>query len=179
LDFLAWRFTIATLILIAIRPSSFRKMTGGGVWRGMLLGVALGGGYIPPDLRIALHLCGGIRFYKPGCSWYYTGNVMDNFTAQDNVTVWIAVALATLGLGLLSLHGCSVGLGELLYPRQCRILYRPCGRCRRMVEKYDLYGLTILTNRKLWQFYRLSRAAGGVSGRTNLRLMPASGWPSG
>jgi drug/metabolite transporter (DMT)-like permease len=46
MDFLAWRFAIAALVMLALRPRSVARL--GRVERryGVLLGLALGGGYV-------------------------------------------------------------------------------------------------------------------------------------
>ena len=46
MDFLAIRFTVATIVMIALRPTSLRNMTRRGLWRAVFLGTVLGLGYI-------------------------------------------------------------------------------------------------------------------------------------
>jgi drug/metabolite transporter (DMT)-like permease len=114
LDFLAWRFGIATLALVLLRPRSVAKLGRQGFRAGLLLGLALGLGYVTQTY--------GLRTTPASVSGFITGMfvVFTPLVAglllrrHIGVQAWIAVALATLGLALISLHGASVGKGELL-----------------------------------------------------------------
>src|SRR3954454_12293686 len=46
MDFLAWRFAIAAIVMAAVRPRSVMTLDRGGRRAGLLLGLALGAGYI-------------------------------------------------------------------------------------------------------------------------------------
>jgi drug/metabolite transporter (DMT)-like permease len=114
LDFLAWRFAIATLALGLVRP---RSLTGLGLrgWRaGTLLGLALGLGYVCQTY--------GLRTTRASVSGFITGMFVV-FTPLVAAIVlrhrvagrsWLAVVLATAGLALISLRGFTVGGGEAL-----------------------------------------------------------------
>jgi len=114
MDFLAVRFSVATLVMLAIRPACLRGMSRGGFIRAAGLGVVLGLGYIAQTY--------GLTHTSASVSGFITGM----FVVLTPVMSWlllrrganrntiIAVVLATIGLGLLSLHGWSVGVGELL-----------------------------------------------------------------
>ncbi|MFZ5850656.1 MAG: DMT family transporter [Actinomycetota bacterium] len=93
MDFLFVRFAVATLVL---------------------LGVALGVGYVGQTV--------GLRFTSAAVSGFITGMFVV-FTPliaglvlrrAVGAAAWAAVGLATAGLGLLSLRGLAVGVGELL-----------------------------------------------------------------
>jgi drug/metabolite transporter (DMT)-like permease len=114
MDFLAVRFTIAAIVMFAIRPTSLRHVTRRGLWRGIALGVILGGGYITQTY--------GLRTVSPAVSGFITGMAVV-FTPVFSWVIlrrkisrntWIAVVLALIGLALLSLHGWAFGTGELL-----------------------------------------------------------------
>ena len=114
LDFLAWRFAIATLAIGLLRPQSVARMSRRGWAVGTLLGLALGGGYLAQTY--------GLRTTPASVSGFITG-MFAVFTPLVAALVlrrhiagrsWLAVALATLGLALIALHGLSIGAGELL-----------------------------------------------------------------
>lgn len=46
MDFLAWRFVVATLVMVAVRPRSLMTLSRRGWAQGIVLGLAVGGGYI-------------------------------------------------------------------------------------------------------------------------------------
>jgi drug/metabolite transporter (DMT)-like permease len=114
LDFLTWRFAIATIALAMIRPRAVARLGRGGVRAGLLLGVALGLGYITQTY--------GLRTTPASVSGFITGMfvVFTPLVAglllrrRIGLQAWGSVGLATIGLALISLHGASTGKGELL-----------------------------------------------------------------
>lgn len=114
MDFLAVRFSVATLAMLALRPRCLHGMTRTGFLQASGLGVVLGLAFITQTY--------GLQHTSATVSGFITGM----YVVLTPVLSWLlvrkgatrntvfAVALATLGLGLLSLHGWSVGLGELL-----------------------------------------------------------------
>lgn len=114
MDFLAVRFTVATVVMFALRPTCLRRMTLQGLQRGAGLGAVLGAGYITQTygLRFASatvsgFITGMFVVLTPVISWLILGKKLNRNTI-------LAVVLATVGLALLSLHGWSLGIGELL-----------------------------------------------------------------
>ncbi|MCU1621360.1 MAG: Threonine/homoserine efflux transporter RhtA [Frankiales bacterium] len=113
-DFLTWRFGIAGLVMLALRPRSVAALGRTGRRHGFLVGLALGTGYLLQTL--------GLQHTTAAVSGFITGMfvVLTPLGAAvllrkpPGRTAWVAVALATVGLGLLSLHGLGVGTGELL-----------------------------------------------------------------
>jgi drug/metabolite transporter (DMT)-like permease len=112
MDFLAARFTVATLVMLAIRPHCVKNLRRIDWIRGVGLGVMMGLGYIFQTF--------GLQHTSASVSGFMTGT----FVVLTPVVSWlllrkrmgrnvvIAVVLATAGLALLSLKGWSVGLGE-------------------------------------------------------------------
>jgi drug/metabolite transporter (DMT)-like permease len=114
MDFLAVRFSLAAIVMFIIRPTSVRHLNRRGLWRGVILGVLLGLGYITQTF--------GLQWTSPAVSGFITGMAVV-FTPvlawllvhhKINRNTWIGVGLAIIGLALLSLHGWSFGSGELL-----------------------------------------------------------------
>ena len=114
MDFLAVRFTVATLFMIVIRPTFYRDLDLRGWLRGIGLGIMLGLAYIFQTY--------GLLTVSASISGFLTGMavVLTPFTALLLLRVkisrrtWLAVGLAAIGLALLSLHGWAIGIGELL-----------------------------------------------------------------
>lgn len=114
MDFLAVRFTVAAIVMFCIRPTSLRHISRRGLWRGSVLGILLGGGYITQTF--------GLSTVSPAVSGFITGMavvftpVLSWLLLRRKISrnTWIAVGLAIIGLGLLSLHGWAFGTGELL-----------------------------------------------------------------
>lgn len=114
MDFLAWRFVVASVVMIALRPTCLRNVTRLELLRGVGLGTMLGLGYIAQTY--------GLRYTSAAISGFITGMfvvltpVMSwiLLRRKTNRNTWMVIALATVGLALLSLNGWSVGIGDLL-----------------------------------------------------------------
>jgi len=114
MDFLAVRFTLAAAVLIALRPTAVRQVDRGTLRDGSALGLVLGLAYIAQTL--------GLDRTSPAVSGFLTGLfvVLTPLLAalalrrRPSPAVWLAVAMATAGLALISLRGVGVGLGEAL-----------------------------------------------------------------
>lgn len=113
-DFLTWRFALASLAMLALRPRALAGLAPGGLRAGVLLGLALGAGYLLQTL--------GLQSTPASVSGFLTGMFVvltPLFAAvllrtPPAALAWVAVAVATVGLALLSLRGLSAGTGELL-----------------------------------------------------------------
>ena len=114
MDFLAMRFVIGAAVMLALRRNCLRGLGRRGVLRGILLGLALGGGYITQTY--------GLLTASPSVSGFITGTLVV-FTPllswlvlrkRISRNAWLGVAIALGGVALLGLRGWSVGVGELL-----------------------------------------------------------------
>jgi drug/metabolite transporter (DMT)-like permease len=121
-DFLATRFTIATLIMIAARPSVLKKFTPDLLRVGVPLGILLGGGYITQTIALQTttaaitgFLTGLYVVLTPLFAWF----VVKQKIARK---IWLAVALATAGLALISINGVSIELGQI-WGIACAVLF--------------------------------------------------------
>ena len=61
-SFLSWRFSIATLLLIALRPSALRKIDFRFLKKGLLIGFFLGSGYVFQSLGLTKTTVGKTGF---------------------------------------------------------------------------------------------------------------------
>jgi drug/metabolite transporter (DMT)-like permease len=114
MDFLAWRFAIAAIVMAAARPRAVFALDRNGRRAGVLLGLALGGGYVAQTFglqrtpaSISGFITGLFVVFTPLCAGVLLRKRIEAMT-------WLAVAVATVGLGLISLHGLSVGSGEAI-----------------------------------------------------------------
>ncbi len=112
-DFLATRFTIATLIMIAVRPQVLRDMNSEMLKKGAVLGLLLGGGYITQTIGLEMTTAAITGFVTglyvvltPLLAWFLLRETVER-------KVIIGVALATAGLALISITGLSVEVGQL------------------------------------------------------------------
>jgi drug/metabolite transporter (DMT)-like permease len=162
MDFLAVRFTVAVAVMFALRPTCLRGMTPQGLRRGVGLGVVLGAGYITQTY--------GLRFTSATVSGFITGM----FVVLTPVISWLilgkkvnrntilAVVLATVGLALLSLHGWSVGTGELL-TLACAVFFAiHIVGLGEWSSEYDPYGFTLLQIATVAVIALLAASPGGI-----------------
>ena len=113
-DFLTVRFAIAAVVMAAV----FHRQTRALSRREVLVGVGLGMLYGGAQLLQTV----GLEHTDASVSGFVTGTyvvltpVLGAVLLRDRVpgTTWVAVALATAGLAVLSLRGLSVGFGEAL-----------------------------------------------------------------
>ena len=113
-SFLATRFVLAVLVMIAIRPRVLSQITREMLIKGFFAGLFLGSGYIFQTF--------GLKLVGAAITGFVTGlyvvatPLIAWIVLRHRITIytWLCVALATVGLALLSLNGWEVGSGELL-----------------------------------------------------------------
>ncbi len=113
-DYLTVRFAIAALILIAMRPTGLLRMPKDLLRKGLALGLVCGLGQ--------LLLTVGLGHTSASASGFITGMYViltPLFAAvllkqRLGAGVWAGAALATAGLGVISLNGAAIGTGELV-----------------------------------------------------------------
>lgn len=114
MSFLSTRFLVAVIAMFALRPQVIKKIDRDLLIRGSATGLFLGTGYIFQTL--------GLDKTGAAVTGFVTGlyvvltPVFAALLFKEKITklTWFCVAVATIGLALLSLHGWSVGIGELL-----------------------------------------------------------------
>jgi drug/metabolite transporter (DMT)-like permease len=112
-NFLADRFTIAVIVMIAVRPSVLKKFNKNILKQGFYLGLALGLGYVTQTI--------GLLFSTAAITGFFTGL----YVALTPLLAWVflkhkvskkalvGVSLATVGLGVLSIGDFEFGWGEI------------------------------------------------------------------
>lgn len=114
LDFLAWRFALATLVMVAVRPTAAGRLSPAGRRAGVVLGCALGLGYVTQTYGLATTPA-AVSGFITGMFVVFTPLIAGAVLRRSvGWVAWFAVLLATAGLGLISLRGLSIGSGELL-----------------------------------------------------------------
>jgi len=113
-NFLFTRFSLAVIVMIALKPSVIRQFDRDLILRAGSAGIFLGLGYIFQTLGLA-RTGAAITGFVTGLYVVFTP-LLAYFFLKERLTklIWGCVFLATVGLGLLSIRGFSVGIGEML-----------------------------------------------------------------
>lgn len=161
-DFLAWRFGLATAVMLALRPGAVAALGPAGRRKGLLLGLALAAGYLLQTY--------GLRTTPAGVSGFITGMFVV-FTPliagallrrPVGAAAIGSVLLATGGLALLSLRGASVGTGELL-TLGCALAYAVhIVGLGEWSARHDAYGLAVVQLATVTVISALAAAPGGL-----------------
>ncbi len=113
-DFLAVRFAIAALTMLALFARPVFRMGRQQLLRGLLLGVVYGAGQLLQTWGLAL-IAPSVSGFVTGMYVVFTPILALLLLRQRMAAVvWLAVLLSTAGLALLSLNGVSVDLGVWL-----------------------------------------------------------------
>jgi drug/metabolite transporter (DMT)-like permease len=161
-DFLTWRFALGALAMLVVRPRSVAGLGSHGRRAGALLGLALGAGYLLQTL--------GLQTTGAAVSGFITGMfvVLTPLGAAvllkqlPSRSAWLAVALATVGLGFLSLRGLSVGTGELLTLGCAAAFALHIVGLGRWASSYDVYGLAVVQLLTVAVMCAVVAAPGGI-----------------
>lgn len=143
-NFLAFRFTIAVLVMVAIRPQLFRSIDKTLLIQGSLLGLALGGGYVTQTI--------GLLYSTAALTGFFTGL----YVALTPILAWVllrqriskkalvGVVVATIGLGILSAGSVAFGWGEISL-LACAVLFAlHIIGLGLWSSKHDSYALTVV-----------------------------------
>lgn len=113
-NFLFSRFALAVVVMVLLRPQVFKLFNKDLVTRSAFAGFFLGAGYILQTLGLE-RTGAAITGFITGLYVVFTPLIAAVLLkARITLVTWGCVALATVGLALLSLHGWSIGFGELL-----------------------------------------------------------------
>ena len=113
-NFLFSRFVLAVVVMIVIRPQCIKLFHKDLLLRASTAGLFLGSGYILQTLGLA-RTGAAITGFITGLYVVFTPLIAAVvLKARITMVTWGCVAVATIGLALLSLQGWSIGFGELL-----------------------------------------------------------------
>ncbi|CAB4581270.1 unannotated protein [freshwater metagenome] len=113
-SFLSTRFSLAALLMIAYRPSVFRGLSFKFIRQGVFAGVLLAGGFIFQTFGLANTTVSNTGFIT-GMYLVFTPLISLIILKRKVLIVqWFAVAIAMIGLILISYNGISIGTGEIL-----------------------------------------------------------------
>jgi drug/metabolite transporter (DMT)-like permease len=113
-NFLFSRFALAVVVMLILRPQVFKLFNKNLVARSAIAGAFLGTGYILQTLGLE-RTGAAITGFITGLYVVFTPLIAAVILkARITLLTWGCVLVATIGLALLSLHGWSIGFGELL-----------------------------------------------------------------
>ena len=143
-SFLTSRFIVAAAAMIALRPSVLKRFTKELVMKGLMIGMALGSGYIFQTL--------GLDRTTPAITGFITGlyvvftPLLASIFLKERLTkaMWGYVFLAVLGLGILSVEGWSVGLGEIFVLISAVLFAIHIILLGSWSKNFDAYALTVM-----------------------------------
>ena len=110
----AWRFTVAAVLVVAANPRCLRHLTRRTMGRSAILGGLFGAGFLlqtwgieSTSVVVSAFIAGSVVVLAPVVARVWFGRRLGGGAR-------LAVALATGGLAMISLRGAALGLGELL-----------------------------------------------------------------
>jgi len=143
-SFLVSRFAVAALVMIVVNTRFLKKLNGKIAAKGALIGTALGLGYIFQTL--------GLERTTPAITGFITGlyvvltPLIGALILKEKLTIqaWFYIALATAGLGVLSISGFSIGTGELFVLISAFLFAAHILLLSRWSKDFDAYTLTFV-----------------------------------
>lgn len=143
-SFLVCRFLVAAFAMLIARPKVIAKLNWRVITVGSFAGGALGLGYIFQTL--------GLERTTPAITGFITGlyvvftPLIGAFLLRERMTLvaWFYIGLATLGLGVLSISGWSVGLGEIFVLVSALLFAIHIILLGRWSSHFDTYTLTFV-----------------------------------
>ncbi|MFC7620729.1 DMT family transporter [Microlunatus sp. GCM10028923] len=146
-DLLAVRFAIAAVALILLAAPTFGRPNGLRLDRrilrdGALLGLLYGGAQLLQTFGLA-HTAASVSGFITGL-YVVATPLLGALILRTRIgpLTWLAVGLATAGLGILSLNGLSVGYGELLTLASAVVYAGHILALSRLSKPGDALGLT-------------------------------------
>lgn len=143
-SFLVSRFVVAALVMMVVNPRFLSKINRAILLKGSVIGTALGLGYIFQTL--------GLERTTPAITGFITGlyvvltPLIGALILKEKLTIqaWFYIALATLGLGVLSISGFSIGTGELFVLISAFLFAAHILLLSRWSKDFDAYTLTFI-----------------------------------
>jgi len=143
-NFLFTRFTLAVIVMILIRPQTIKLFNRDLLQRGGLAGIFLGLGYIAQTL--------GLERTGAAITGFITGlyvvltPLIASIVLKEKITkfTWLCIAVATFGLGLLSIRGFSVGIGEMFVLASAVLFAAHIIALSKWSSGRDVYAMTVI-----------------------------------
>jgi drug/metabolite transporter (DMT)-like permease len=143
-NFLFTRFTLAVIVMILIRPQTIKLFNKDLLQRGGLAGIFLGLGYIAQTL--------GLERTGAAITGFITGlyviltPLIASIVLKEKITkfTWLCIAVATFGLGLLSIRGFSVGIGEMFVFASAVLFAAHIIALSKWSSGRDVYAMTVI-----------------------------------
>jgi drug/metabolite transporter (DMT)-like permease len=143
-SFLVSRFLVASLVMLVANPKVITRLNREILIKGSLIGTALGLGYIFQTL--------GLERTTPAITGFITGlyvvltPLIGALILKEKLTIqaWFYIALATVGLGILSITGISIGTGELFVLISAFLFASHILLLSRWSKDFDSYTLTFV-----------------------------------
>lgn len=143
-SFLAVRFFCATVLLIVLKPSALKRIDRAFFIKGVITGTLLASGYIFQSFGLTLTTIAKTGFITGLYAVIVPLISALLFHKHVSKVQWLAVAIAMLGLALMSFRGFSVGLGEFLVLISAIIFALHIIALGEWSANHDTYALTIL-----------------------------------
>ena len=141
--FLAWRFGLAAVVLLVVRPARVRALTRVELWRGVVLGLLLGSGFVLQTVGLSTTTA-GLSGFLTGVSVILTPVLAAAaFDASVGRAGWLAVGVGAVGLILLTRGegtGLSLGAALTLFGAVCFAGHITC--LSEWATPGNAYGLT-------------------------------------
>ncbi|MEY3399661.1 MAG: hypothetical protein RLZZ486_129 [Actinomycetota bacterium] len=143
-SFLVSRFLVAAFAMVLIKPSVIRAINKELVTKGLVIGTALGAGYILQTL--------GLERTTPAITGFITGlyvvftPLLAFMFLKEKLTLLMSfyIALAVAGLAILSVDGWSIGVGELLVLASALCFALHIILLGAWSKNFDAYALTVV-----------------------------------
>jgi len=145
-DFLGTRFVIAAAVMILAKPSVLKQLRGSLMWQGLILGTLMTIAYYTQTV--------GLQQTTAAISGFVTGlyvvisPLLIWLILKVRVTgkIWIGVALATLGLGFISINPANLSFDwSQLWLVACAIFFSlHIAGLAKWSPKQDAYALTVI-----------------------------------
>jgi drug/metabolite transporter (DMT)-like permease len=143
-NFLFTRFALAVIVMILIRPQTIKLFNRDLLQRGGLAGIFLGLGYIAQTL--------GLERTGAAITGFITGlyvvltPLIASIVLKEKITkfTWLCIAVATFGLGLLSIRGFSVGIGEMFVLASAVLFAAHIIALSKWSSGRDVYAMTVI-----------------------------------
>ncbi len=143
-SFLACRFILAALIMAILRPKAFSHFNKKFLFRGIILGILLGCGYIFQTFGLTLTTVAKTGFIT-GLYAVFTPLIAAGLLKKQISKIqWFSVGLAALGLAFLSMNGFSMGMGEFLVVMSAAFYAGHIVGLSEWSAGADTYALTVL-----------------------------------